>query len=498
MRYIAMLALTLVTIFSAQAQTEIEALLYSQQNYGITARGLALGGAFAALGGDVSAIHANPAATAIYRSSEFTISPAFNRYQKRSTFFGETSENSTTRFQMPQMAAVFPGIERTHSGWKHAVGALGYHRTHDFSSEFEFAGISAGSITNRFVERATGFFPDELDPFTEKLAYDIDLIFNPSGDILTEYAGDISVSDRVWKSQHTERSGGIHDVFLSYAANYGDRLYLGGSLHIPFLRLEETSIYREEDQNNQIAFFNSMHYQQEFTVTGAGIQAKLGAIYRFSSMLRASLAYHSPMSIRLNEQFLTHMGASITYEDGSGNSPNNAVSPSGSYSYRFVSPMRVNAGIAAVFGSSGLISLEADFVDYTRARFRFDREGSASDANIERNLNQVISNTYRSVINMRAGGEVVLDNTRLRAGYSFKPDPFRGGLVSINGAEHQVSGGIGMRWDSFFIDAAVAYALTEREYYPYTTEVLIGTDGPQRVSQDISRLRTMLTLGFRF
>jgi len=480
------------------AQTDVEGLLFTQQNPAVTARGLGMGGAFASLGADFSAIRANPAGTAMYRSGEWTVSPSFHTIQTNSSFFGNGQTEFENKFQLPQMGAAFPGIERTHSGWKHAVGALGYHRIMDYSQHFSFSGTSAGSISNMFTERSNGFFPDELDPFAGGLAYDIDLIFNPDPSNPTEYAGDISNSDPVFKSQSVERSGGVHDIYLAYAANYGDRFYLGGSVHIPFLRFQQNSFYEEQDAGNDIPYFNQMSYDQELNVTGAGIQAKLGAIYRINSMFRVSLAYHTPISYRLNEQYQSSMSALIFYDDGSTNNPGSMDSPAGQYSYRFIAPMRINAGLSAVFGQSGLISFEADFVDYSRARFRFDRQGSAADANFERDLNQSIRNKYRPVINTRIGGELVLGQARLRAGYSLSADPFRTNILDISTAEHQISGGAGLRWESFYIDAALAYSFKLEEYYPYTTEFIIGTQGQPLVEQNITRYRAMLTFGVRF
>jgi hypothetical protein len=61
----------LITFVSAltagKAQTIDEALWYSQLFYGGTARFQAMGGAFTALGGDLSVLSQNPAGLGIYR-----------------------------------------------------------------------------------------------------------------------------------------------------------------------------------------------------------------------------------------------------------------------------------------------------------------------------------------------------------------------------------------------------------------------------------------------
>ena len=70
--------LIICTVFTLNAQNEMQALRYSQYNPFGTARYAAQGGAIGALGGDLSAVQVNPAGLGFYRSSEFTFSPSFH------------------------------------------------------------------------------------------------------------------------------------------------------------------------------------------------------------------------------------------------------------------------------------------------------------------------------------------------------------------------------------------------------------------------------------
>ena len=73
---------TLITIFlaaaavSVNAQTAYDALLFSENEYEGTARTMAMGNAFTALGGDLGAISINPAGSAVAKYSQFTLTPA--------------------------------------------------------------------------------------------------------------------------------------------------------------------------------------------------------------------------------------------------------------------------------------------------------------------------------------------------------------------------------------------------------------------------------------
>ena len=54
----------------SQEQGEIDALRFSREDIYGTARAMSMGGAFGALGGDMTGVSINPAGIAVYRSSE--------------------------------------------------------------------------------------------------------------------------------------------------------------------------------------------------------------------------------------------------------------------------------------------------------------------------------------------------------------------------------------------------------------------------------------------
>ena len=73
------------------SQNEIDALRYSQHQYGGTARFRSMAGAFGALGGDFSVLSLNPAGIGIYRKSEFTFTPSFFSQKTTSDFNGSNN-----------------------------------------------------------------------------------------------------------------------------------------------------------------------------------------------------------------------------------------------------------------------------------------------------------------------------------------------------------------------------------------------------------------------
>ena len=72
-----LLAILTICSFSINAQNEIDALRYSQQNMFGSARVSSMGGAFGSLGGDFSGLSQNPAGIGMYQFTEVTFSPSF-------------------------------------------------------------------------------------------------------------------------------------------------------------------------------------------------------------------------------------------------------------------------------------------------------------------------------------------------------------------------------------------------------------------------------------
>ena len=70
------------------AQDAYDALRYSEQYAEGTARSVAMGNAFVALGGDMGGLSVNPAASAVYRYSEFMFTPTLTVANSESDYLG--------------------------------------------------------------------------------------------------------------------------------------------------------------------------------------------------------------------------------------------------------------------------------------------------------------------------------------------------------------------------------------------------------------------------
>ena len=93
MKKIAFIVLLAGLTKSALAQNQVDALRYSQVVYGGTARSLAMGNSFGALGADFSVLSTNPAGIGFYRGSEVSFSPSVFVAKSSSSYLGNPSED---------------------------------------------------------------------------------------------------------------------------------------------------------------------------------------------------------------------------------------------------------------------------------------------------------------------------------------------------------------------------------------------------------------------
>ena len=93
--------------FTGFSQNDGDIYRYSKHFHAGTARFEAMGGAFGALGADLSAGQINPAAMGRFSSSQVSLSLGPQIYVSDADFQGQLSETSRTSFSVPNFGVVF-------------------------------------------------------------------------------------------------------------------------------------------------------------------------------------------------------------------------------------------------------------------------------------------------------------------------------------------------------------------------------------------------------
>ena len=93
--------LSVSLFYNSNAQTEIDALRYSQNNIVGTARFSAMAGAYGALGADFTTLSYNPAGIGFYQFSELTFTPSIGNVIATSYFGGGRNKDEKIMLTFP-------------------------------------------------------------------------------------------------------------------------------------------------------------------------------------------------------------------------------------------------------------------------------------------------------------------------------------------------------------------------------------------------------------
>ncbi len=490
MRYI-LICLNLLIGFSfAYAQSINDVVRYSVLEVGGTARTIGAGGGIGALGADFSTLSTNPAGMAAYRRSEFVFSPTLEHFSTSGYLQGESNpiyEREKTNFNFNALGMVFAARPLS-SKWKGSAFGIGLNRLANYHSKSFFEGISPGSITDRWLEMADGIEPAKLDDFEAGLAFDGQAIFNPDVNDDKTYSSDFLIDENVKKRQVISRKGAYTEMVFSFAGNYDEKLFIGATIGVPFVNYEEVKTYEEVDDSNSNPIFDDLTFTERLRTTGAGVNLKLGILYRLNQMVRLGVAFHTPTALGLTDNWSTSLNYRFTL---SGFTPPGVVnSPDGTFEYSMRTPWRFIGSAGFIFNKTGFISGEIELVDYASSKFNFNNANSTEDIAFEQELNDEINNRLTSALNLRLGGEFAYDMFRLRGGFALTSTPFADDLDPAGA----ISLGAGLRGESVFLDVSFRRMLSESDYLPYRTsfaaQPIVKTEG--------QRSQLVFTLGFKF
>lgn len=483
--FMVMGALCLVQI--AFGQNEVDALRYSTYNLNGTARYIGMGGAFGALGGDMSAISVNPAGLAIYRRSEFGLSLGFTGAQSSSIYENSTATNSnfSVGFGNIGMVGSYPTEDDL---WPRINFAVAYNKTADFNEKISIQGeVENTSLLDVFVNQANGVNTGDVGtafPFSASLAWDTYLI-NPTDTLGSGFYSHEVPDGSVTQTKTIDRSGSMGETLLAGGFNYTDELYVGISLGFPSLSFTENSTYREGDikESSELDHFV---FKDNMVARGNGFNIKIGGIYKPTDWLRVGVAVHSPNWMTVNESYDRSMTAVFHGEPAY-----EAESPAGTYQYRIKTPSRVIGSLAIKGGKIGLISADYELVNYSQAQLKTSNKiFDEYDFGIE---NQTIDQIYKASHNVRIGAEVrVFKSLRIRSGVGYQTSAFKEGVVENTNPTMVYSGGVGFRKQNFYLEAGYSMRSETSDYYLYDPSEVEVASLKSNVGQGV------ISVGFRY
>jgi len=449
-----------------------DALRYSKLFYQGTARFNAMGGAFTALGGDLSAIALNPAAAGVFRSTEISITPFVSFRDMNTDYNGYTGNDRHSGMNLGQIGFVTSLGRGTGSGLSNLSIAYTFNRTNNYYRHSVIDGISNdGSMADFWAAQAEGYYTDELGG-SAWMAYEAYLIDTLPG-YWDQYASIFSYygeADPVYGQQvkrTIDNAGYSNEHTIALGANIGDKLYLGGGFGITNISYTGHYEHREIDNAERIFDFVNFTFTDHFRAVGSGWNFKIGAIVRPVESLRLGLSITTPTIYTIDEIFYNNLSAKLDYDTPS--DPTDDVNPlieqdEMTNRYRLKTPYHINAGIAYQLGTFALISADYEFIDYSSAKL--SRSSDGYDFYTE---NEELAGEMGSTGNIRLGAEVRFGPAYLRGGYSHYGSAFLDGTLNESATSNGYSAGVGYRQNKFYVDMAMVWLNSYEAYMMFPT-----------------------------
>ncbi|WP_158974100.1 OmpP1/FadL family transporter [Cellulophaga sp. L1A9] len=498
------ITLIMVAVCAAtNAQNIDDVLRYSTDNLQGTARFQAMSGAFGALGGDLSSLNINPAGSAVFNNSQFTISGTNFHVKNENSYNGSNPFNTTeNNFDINQIGGVFVfNNSDPNAKWKKFSIGLNFDKVQSFDNYINANYTTTQGIDNYFLSFAEGLplGPLKLQDgeFTEEAYLDIGSslgfveqqaflgIFggvidavDPDNDNNTAY---ISTSEYASVSQNYRKiSTGYNDKYtFNMASQYEDNLYVGASINVHSIFLDQLTELTENgyDANSQVQFTT---FDNLLRSRGNAFSFSLGAIAKVNNSVRLGGSYQSPTWYRISDEFSQRINSTIADED-IGFINFNLINAYDKYTIK--TPGKVTGSLALVFGKDGLLSLDYGYQDMSNAELRPDSDPAFAAEN------NYISNQLQAVSSVRLGGEYRIKQVSLRAGYRYEQSPYENNVIGdLNG----ISGGLGYNFGPSKLDLAV------NSYSQDRNATILSTDPTANLNSDNTNTNVTLSYTLNF
>lgn len=510
----------LLLAWNLPAQTAYDALTMGQNQYGGTARTMAMGNAFTALGADVGSFAINPAGSAVAGYSQIALTPGLeisNSFSRSTNYYGgpdatKVSQNKAD-FRIPNLSFnINFGLE---SGiLKNFSIGFSSNLSNSYTEQTVMGGNTNNSSYFGALAQAATFDKinaDDLAADTHYDRYPFDLVLNYNAFLfspiknetnryvgITEEAtgpdaqGNYNISMRkdgmLRQGWGREVTGAKNDYILNFGFNLLDKVFIGANIGLTHINRKYSDYFREAAVNPSLyevafekktgetvnTYWKDGRYSYSLSATGTGIYGKFGIIYVPTPWLRFGAAIQTPTTLNMFERY----GASVS------SSFDNAIFSTrletGSFENRYTlrTPMRANFGIAGVIAKRIVLSADYEFCPYGDMVFQHNK----INAEDWKEVNQSVSSTLGTGHSLRFGAEVRIGSAlSARLGYSVTSNPSLVGLDGKNGlpinhflnwgkhGENRACFGLGYNSKgSFFADlAVVARIYPTGFFYPY-------------------------------
>ncbi len=541
----------LVATFPAwlSAQTAVDALSITQSDLRGTARFMSMGGAFTALGGDISTLTQNPAGIGIYRSSEVSLTADLQFNSSKSEADGFSNTVNKTKFSFNDIGYI--GSTRLGNDILPFLNwGFSYSRVASLNRNYR------GPLTNNLQTSYTNLVADyttadkipgkdmaesnSFNPFQQTYAPWSSILFynaygiNPVSPGADSYTGlynyDATTPGTAY--YQIDEKGYIDEYSINIGGNFVNMVYWGLGLGITDLDFRQTAYYEETGfENANVPDTSADSYTSGSAswgltnwkhIWGSGVNFKIGVIFKPINEFRIGLAVHTPTKYYLNTESQATVGYdydSPSYPEGERYS-NTYTSDFDGYKWNLVSPWRFMVGAAGVIGGRAIISADYEYRAYG------DMKVQDSDSYEYNDITGDVKTYYQGASTVRVGAEYrITPSFSVRAGYSYENSPVKKEILDPTGSQanyiytsgpddtetqpaytfnrsnQYITLGLGYRYKAFAADLAYVNHARKSDYHAFTdynensTGILVQAPMAKITDNNNS---VVLTLSYKF
>ncbi len=449
---------------NAQQMTDV--IRISDTKINGTARYTAMGGAFGALGGDISAVAINPASSAVFNASYATGTIGITNKKINSSYFTHKEDNISNPFDLDQLGVVL-AFDNKDDDWSRTAVVLNINTDNAFRENYMMAGRNTqASVINYFksiaddahiplslVRTQSGETIADLYQYLgENESYDAQQVFLGYNSYLLDPLDATDANNTTYIPADNYMSSdqkmfitstGTNSKFtMNFGAAYKKKTYLGASVHVLSYEYKQEAKYTESGVG--ASTIKSVQFDNKLTTKGEGISFSLGVIQRFTDYIRIGLTYDSPKYYTISDELVQSLE---TVRNDGGNLITQLVAPEITnvyLDYKLIVPSKMRASAALVVGQQGLIS--ADYSYQNKANIIMKPKADFET------VNQDIKTNLRAVSTFKLGTEWRLGLMSVRAGYTLEQSPYKN--LAVRGDLISYSAGLGYRFEGITIDVA--------------------------------------------
>ena len=520
---------------------------YMNENYMPTdligsARYVGMGGALGALGADLSAGSANPAALGLYRRSDASLSFSVLTQGEKPDLNADK-----THMSFDQMGFVV-SIPIMGKAVKFVNFGANYQKRANFNNAFIADNMQLGGLSQT-QQMADILNNTQYSTPLAGLMYNACLV-NPvyirdgqnnvqvDADNLPMYDY-YNALESEWNNYDRVTEGGIAGYDFNVSMNIKDRVYLGFTLGVNDVDYYSYSTYREFGivSNGTVSIPDVENYTLYNTqhVSGYGVNVKLGAIVRpiANSPFRIGLAVETPTFYHL-ESYTSYSIDSPLYEDenydvvldqdGAGNFVYTNYLPDvdlASLPLKITTPWKVRVSVGHTVGTYLALGAEYEYANYGKTKqgyddVNYDAWGYSYGSTVhDPDMDAMHKSTLRGSHSFKFGMEMNLtDNVAFRLGYNYYSSMFKKGATLDQTGESPAFGyqtttdymnkgdvniftaGLGWRGRHFYADVAYKYRMQSGDFYAFDDTYLNRQLTPIDVKLDTHQV--FFSIGYKF